>query len=474
MDTSLLERLVSVVENNTEAMKGMKATPASHTTATALYGLGGMWGLGVERDIVTAHVRPRGILSVLDRIPTLSEDPTYGILTGYTAPSGDYLDLSTVCDDAPAGYVKSCRLTARFGLLRYDSQTIDVHEVIRRVNRGDFTDLILRGRVLGMDGIQPSGLNESQILNIYAMSEMVGVGVQTERQLNNALWQGAVGVHSAVSAGFPGLDAQIATGQVDADTNQACPAADSDVKDFNYNDVCGTGLDIVEYMSMMDKYLEWNASSMGLDPVTYVVAGRPELFFELTACWPCSYLTNRCADSAGTQVGVINDTANVDMTTAMRDGKFIWINGKQVPFVEDTGIFEHNNTNNGNLAAGEFASSIYWVPLTVVGGMPVTTLEYLDYRASAVEVSAMRNLQEFWWTDSGLYSWALEQLKWCIKFSLRAEPRVVLRTPHLAGKIDNVMYSPLQHLRSPDPASPYFEDGGVSVRGLGTRHAIWM
>lgn len=85
----------------------------------------------------------------------------------------------------------------------------------------------------------------------------------------------------------------------------------------------------------------------------------------------------------------------------------------------------------------------------------------------------MRNLQEFWWTDSGLYSWALEQLKWCIKFSLRAEPRVVLRTPHLAGKIDNVMYSPLQHLRSPDPDSPYHYDGGVSVRGLGTRYAVW-
>jgi len=475
-----LQKLISVVENNTAALNSLaskgqeeKATPASQTTATSLYGVGGLWGVGVERDIISAHVTPRGILSALPRIPTLSEDPTYGIVTGYTDVDGDYLTGANVCDDAPSAYMKSCRLMARFGLQRFDSKTIDALEVIRKVNRGDFTDLVLRGRVLGMPDYSPSGLDESKILNIYAMSEMVNTAIQQERQLSQAVWQGAVNVQSAVSCGFPGLDAQIATGQVDADTNQACPAADSDVKDFNYNDVCGTGLDIVEYISMVHTYLTWNAESMRLDPMELVIAMRPQLFRELTACWPCSYLTNRCSDSAGTQVAVINDKVNVDMTREMRSGNFLWVNGEKVPVIQDTGIYEATNITDGNLEAGQYASSIYFVPLTITGGFPVTTLEYLDYTQAAQETAFLRDMQEFWWTDNGFYSWALEFAKWCFKFSLRDEPRVVLRAPHLAGKIDNVMYQPLQHTRDPYPDSPYYYDGGVSVRGSSTRYAVW-
>ena len=370
--------------------------------------------------------------------------------------------------------MKNCNLMARFGLIRRDTQTIDVLEVIRRVNRGDFTDLVLHGQVLGLQAFTPSGLNQSQILNIWTMSEMVGVGVQVERVLNQYIWQGAVGAFPY----FPGLDVQIATGQVDADSNQACPALDSDVKCFNYNDVCGTGLDIVEYMSMMAYYLQWNAESSGLDPVEWVVAMRPNLWYELTACWPCRYMTNRCANTAGTSVGVINDDANIRMRDDMRARKVIPINGIEYPVVIDTGIFEHNNQNNANLAAGEFASTIYFVPLRVRSnapgqGLDVCQLQYLDYRAAQPEVNLLRNNGEFWWTDNGMYSWSYDGEKWCYKLCLRVEPRVVLRTPQLAGKIQNVKYTPLQHLREPDPDSPYHFDGGVSVRGTGTRYAVW-
>ncbi len=73
-----------------------------------------------------------------------------------------------------------------------------------------------------------------------------------------------------------------------------------------------------------------------------------------------------------------------------------------------------------------------------------------------------------------MYSWALEQIKWCYKFSVKTEQRVVLRTPHLAGRIDNVRYSPLQHLRTYETDSPYHVDGGVSVRASGTTYSVWL
>ena len=59
------------------------------------------------------------------------------------------------------------------------------------------------------------------------------------------------------------------------------------------------------------------------------------------------------------------------------------------------------------------------------------------------------------------------------KLSLKTEQRIVLRTPQLAGKIQNVKYVPLQHLRSSDPASPYHRDGGVSLRNERTAYAVW-
>jgi len=274
---------------------------------------------------------------------------------------------------------------------------------------------------------------------------------------------------------FPGLDSQIATAQVDADSNQACPALDSDVKDFTYHDVCGTDLDIVEYVSMMERYLTWNAESSGLDPVDYVIAMHPNLWHELSACWPCRYHTNRCTDfSGGANAVVINDETNVRMRDDMRNRKIIPINGTEYPVVTDTGILEATNITNGNLGLGQYSSSIYFVPLRVRANAPGRGMEVTTLRAVTPEVSLIADKIKFWWTDNGLFSWALDDDAWCYKLKLRSEPRVVLRAPQLAGRIQNVMYEPLQHLRMPDPDSPYFYDGGVSVRGSGTRYAVWM
>jgi hypothetical protein len=365
--------------------------------------------------------------------------------------------------------MKGCNLTALFGLERQDTETIEMDKVMLRWNRGDFTDLILRGRLLGLSGATPTNLNEDDILNIITKAEMVSAAVRAERSLVRQAWQGNIAL-----AEFPGLDNQINTGQVDADLNTACPALDSDVKDFALDDVCGTGRDIVEYLSMMMWYLDYNAEHMGLNPVEWLIVMRPELWFELSACWPCRYLSNRCQSAAGTQIAVINDENNVNLRDSMRNGMVIEINGKPHRVVVDHGIFEHNSTNNDGLGLGEFASSIYAVPLTIQGGFPVTYREYLDYRHTFVGANTRlaQNRTDFW-TDDGIYSWAIDNNLWCYQLALKTEQRVVLRTPQLAGKIQNVRYSPLQHLRSPMATSDYFADGGVSIRTGGTRYAVW-
>lgn len=449
-----------------------KANAVGAHTAIMLHDGGGIFSTcGLNREVITAHVRPMGIAGELPLFPSVSTDPRYPSITGFSAEIGTA--PTNACDPAPSAYVKSCELTSQFGLIRYDTNEIEFDKVMLRYNRGDFTDLQLYGKLLGADarsGVIPSGLNETQVLQVLTMMEMVTAGVLTERAITTQIWQGNVALGQ-----FPGLDFQIATGQMDASTSTLCPALDSDVKDFGYDDVCGTGRDIVEYVSMMEYYLRFNAMRMGLMPVEWVVVMPPQLWFELSACWPCRFLTNRCQDAAGAQVAVINDQTNTALKDRMRDTSMIPINGKWYKVIEDDGIFIHDSTNNAHLAAGQYASSIYFVPLTIMGGTLATTYrEYLNYRDPIADanVRLLNGMQAFW-TDNGIYSWAIDQIRWCYVLSLKTEQRVVLRAPHLAGKIQNVMFEPLQALRSPFPDSEYWRDGGLSLRPGGTRYSVW-
>ena len=479
------EKLVAALERQTEILEGMankeagsglkKKTPANFSTYTPLHGPGGIWtGPGLERDVISAHVRPRGIASMLRLLPTVNVNPQFGLLTGFTAGGADsnyWVAGGSHCADVAAGYMKGCTLTAQFGTLRVDSQTIDMDDVMLKLHRGDFADLQLQGELLGMEGLNPADTKQGDVLNIVSASEMVQMGVQTERLLSRALWQGAVGNNQ-----FPGLAAQIATGQVDVNTGSTCPAVDSDVKDFGYDAIGGSGRDIVEYVSMLEFYLRYNAESMGLDPVDWVVVMRPELWFELTAIWPCAYNTSRCAAAAkGGASTVIDGRENVADRDRMRQGMTIDINGNTYPVATDTGIYEHTNITNAQLLPGEYASSIFFVPLTIRGGLPVTYRQFLDYRMAASDLSYAGGKLDIWWTDNGLYTWALEQTKWCYKFSLKTQQRVILQAPHLAGRIDSIKYSPLQHLREPYTDSPYFANGGVSLRNTAaSRSAVWL
>jgi len=155
----------------------------------------------------------------------------------------------------------------------------------------------------------------------------------------------------------------------------------------------------------------------------------------------------------------------------MRRGMTIEINGRSHKVVTDTGIYEANSTNSA-IPAGMFESSIYFVPLTITGGFPVTYMEYVDYRQGARDIAKLMGTESFW-TDGGAFSWALSQEKWCYKLSMKTEQRIVLRTPQLAARIDSVRYSPLAHLRESVPGSPYEFDGGVSTRATDTTYAVW-
>lgn len=438
------------------AIKAISGTP----TGVAPYGPGGIFGTaGLDQTIINAHMSPSGIDSLLPVYATVETSPLYPAITGWGADWGDEAD--GVCDDCAGNKPQTCIQTATFGRICRETEEMEINEIIQRINRGVMTDLRILGSVLGNGPFQPVSAGGSDWIRTAVHASMVSAGISLQRKLSQMIWTGNPANNSAGGGykEFPGLDMLIATGKQDAETGALCAALDPDVKSFNYNDVCGSTVDIVEYISMMEIYLRHNAERMGLMPATWVLAMRPELFFELTACWPCKYLTYRCGDEAPNASAVINDNVNVNLRDQMRNGNYLLVNGRQIPVALDDGIYESNNINDANLEAGQFASDIYFIPLTA-RGMPVTYWEHLDYTTARAETVFMNGTQNWWWTDGGRFMWNSQQTGWCFKLQMKTEPRLILRTPQLAGRIQDVMYSPLQHLRSPFPDDPYFVKGG--------------
>lgn len=448
--------------------------PANFNTAGLLTQPSGIFTVpGMDPDIFTTHIRPMGLGAVLPAFASNIDDPRYGFITGFSDDIGS--EPTNVCDDAPEGYIKAGTLTAAFGRVARDTNTIEIDALLHE-QRGAITDLRVIGDMLNTAGSGMSMGQTRSALDTVIDSQMVSVGVRMERKLATMLWQGSPANNTAGYKEFPGLDNQIATGQIDAETGVALPSADSLIYDFNYNAVDGTGLDIVEYLSNMEFYLNDVARRTGLLPATWAAVMRPELWFELSATWPCRYLTNRCATAGGTNPVVINDNVNVQMRDRMRDSMTIDINGKPYPVVLDDGIFEHTNVNNGSVPAGHYASSINFVPMRVGGNFPSTYWEFINYTSINAQLTALgpgaRNTP-FWVHPGGRFLWVYKPNGLCFKLQAKVEPRVVLRTPHLAGKIQNVLYSPMTHLRDSQPDSAYWVNGGVSLRSVTAGQAVW-
>jgi len=220
--------------------------------------------------------------------------------------------------------------------------------------------------------------------------------------------------------------------------------------------------DIVRVLTTMWRFVNHIASHTGLNPARWALSMRTSLFWELTDCWPCSYLTHRC-DFGNAQAGVtINTPDNIRMRDEMRNGNYLVIDGVRIPVILDDNIVEETSDENGQIPINCFASDIYLVPMTVRGNTPVTYWQYYDYRAGTMQAVVQGRLSTFFWTDAGMYLWTFDTQNWCVVHEAKIEPRLILRTPQIAGRLQNVVYCPLQHPRDPQPDDPYFVDGGVT------------
>lgn len=457
-----------------QLVEALLSKKAAGSTPTAIYGHGpggAFSSFGLSKPVFSALILPyMGLGGMLPAVPSIDTNPLRGIMTGVTAATGS--NPSGVCDDCKeAGLMKLCTQSVPFGRYCLDTKVYQVDRIGERRNRAEFTDLTLMNRAFGINqqGLIPTPpANASNPLQgefDKAMFEFAATwGILYASQLFTAS-----PANNSAGGGykeFVGLDLQINTGHVDAETGVACAGADSIIRSMANLEVQANGGTYVAQISNVMRNLKYIASRTGLLPARWVIAMRWSLFYELTAVWPCAYYTYRCTTAAGSEAVLDAETA-IQMRDAMRGdfanmtGQYLVIDGEKVQVVIDDGITETMN-------AGEsFNSSIYFIPITVLGNTPVLYWEHFDWSGpnAVAEISQMAPDGSYFFSDGGRFLWHRKPpSNWCVEMTALNKPRVVLETPYIAARLTNVRYVPLAHERDWNPSASYYKDGGGSSR----------
>jgi hypothetical protein len=443
-----------------------------------VHGPGGLFGVrGLERDVISTHTQFTGSLGEMIPIrASVDQTPLFPYITGFLR--SDQQEKNAVCDNPPsANNFKTCIQTTVFGRKEFKTRQVEINRIGQRINRGEFLDLqIVNGPLVEqMGGLMQNFFGLANQQSVLAGREMVArmieMGVAFQRWYCPTVYTGNPTNNSAGGGyqEFSGLDLLISRTKVDAISGTACPSLYSDVKDFGYRQVDSTAdPDLVKTITTMMRILNRKAEQQGMSPADIRIVMREPMFYAITEIWPCRYISYRCSVIDGANIDPIpslDAMQAVRMRDEMRSGKYLLIDGRQVPVIVDDCIMEDNRADNNNIPIGGFASDIYFVPFSARGGTIGTLYwEYYDYRADVLpDIAGIRGGQ-FFWSDNGAFLWGLKAPdNWCLEVIAKTEPRLILRTPQLAGRLTNIVYVPLQHVDDPLPSQDYHVNGGVST-----------
>ena len=486
-DTAVLESLATLLA---PAIAKQMQDPRFKVTASGtpsepyVHGPAGLFGVsGLERDVISTRLTGEGLASILPARGTIHTNPLFPYITGYQDISGTV--PTGACDDPQtAGQMKSCIQTAPLGRFALQTREAEINRVGQLVDRGEFDDLTLLNDPLAGEfgkSIFPR-INPNAQLSAGAelLARMLELGIGFANWIGRQTYTGNPTNNTAGGyAEFMGLDTLIGTTKVDAITGEDCESLHSDVKDMAYTCIGDENADpdIVQVMVTMYRFVRHIARKNQLMPVNWVWTMREGLFWELTDYWPCRYHTYLCRviDSGFIDpVPGLDSAAMTAMRDAMRQGRYLMIDGEQIPVIIDDYIEEESSDDTNLLAVGNFASDMYLVPLTVTPrNIPVTYWHYLDYAKGAMQAVVQGRATNWFWTDGGMYLWTLDTQNFCIVHEAKIEPRILLRTPHIAGRITNVCYNLLQHPRDVHPDDAYWVDGGVTTRDPPSLYEDW-
>lgn len=423
---------------------------------------------GPRPEMFSTLISGGGLMDVLPLYTTNITNPQYDILTGITASRGP--NATSFCTTpARAGLAKLCTQTARFGKMFMKTDTVVVNEVGGRLNYAD-TDRVLLNPA-SLPSYLPDILRKTRNINSQDWFQLYTLATAMIRALKKVSFTGD---HATTPAAaeigfikeFDGLDALIKTGHMDAETDQLCPAADSILVDWGDADVSATvnGDTFVQMLANVMYVLFQMAIDMNMGNVKFALIMYPDLFYAITRVWPCLDMLAGCSIVVGGEAN-LNASNNIDGVTqrALQDdmfrGRYLPVDGVRIPVITEQGV-PLEDSGDG------YSSSIYIVPLTVMGGYPV--LYYEGFDQGNVEATAMANLtgsnSNYMTSNKGFWAAAAAQTLMCMEYAFASQPRLILETPWLAARIDNVKFKLNRYSRQMFPGDPYHYNGGVTIR----------
>ncbi len=413
-----------------------------------LHGNGGLLAIpGVEPDIFSTIYRPRGLSSYIPMVRTVDETPLFGTLTNVGAESGS--EPADVCSAPPVGGSKyAATLTAPFGKIMRGTPVIDTTALGKRINRSDPMDLNLVNQARAMSRFIPNMPPSNTIsasLQSDISSHLWNMGLAVEKKLEDMMFTGDATTSGTGFAEFNGLETLVNTGKVDALTGLAVAALDPQVVTWGSNlisaDVAieGKTVNFVQLVANMIKRLEYKGEDTGLVPQLALVMAR-DLFWELTEMWACAYYTTGCTaatSTGGERFLVTTGAEQTRLRDDMRSRSYLMINGRGYPVITTDSITSTADSSG-------VKSEIYILPMTANGRMTLY-LEYFDMGNSVPEINNAVGYQRYAALNDGFFQMTSELNGFCLDFRVIAKPRLILRTPWLAGRITNVVYKSILH-----------------------------
>lgn len=478
MDTALQSGDNAAVKNN----------PPLSPVGPYLHGPSGLFNRR-DRDnpVISTIMTP--MMGVADALPVFNGardlDNKFGgvdaafdtLITGVTAGSlDDFANQPTApCQDGPVGgFLKMCSIVNTFGHYKGGVREVQLNRAGRATDMTDARDVqVINQFPEGLFAIPTPAASLQNAANNELTSRIFESTIGFQRMVAGRVFIGSPTNNNGEAKDIVGLDTHINSGNKRDSTNATlCTAANSVIMNFN-SAVVGSATNIVQYIEAADAQVIWKARRQGLGTPEYIIAMRPELWQEITQVIPAQKLAQVIAVIAN--MGT-NARANIDSNAvynernAMRDALLMPVNGRMIRVVLDDTIAE-----TSSLVAGKptYASTIYGIPLTVLGGYPVTFWEFFNYGNNQANTIRQMANGLTWTTDGGMFNWTADFARGCLKLNYEFDPRLRMRTPQIAWRIDNVAAQPLMHFDSWNPSSSYFTNGGVTTGDNPKYYSEW-
>lgn len=473
------EALVLLKNYRNSAVVGQKHDPFAGTpTGPYSHGQFGLFNMpGSLPSIYSAITKGESLAEDLPIVQGIFNVPGYNaevgmstLVTGVTSGEADSWSNqpTAACAEPPSGgLLKLCTMVFPYGKVWGGTEKLDITEVGSVVHRDEPVGFQLMNNPMQNSPLVPANPMAGSNLEIELYRRTWLSLFTLTRLVNQLVWTATPANNTNNAKQWVGMQIQInQNNKRDAFTGQICTAANSVVFDANYLSVDDDPVGVYRLFEETYRHVKYNARQSGLEPVMWKLVVQEDLFKKLTRSVPVTEHLHSLVTmvrSAEFTSGRINIDASsaTELGHRMYRERFLPLDGDMVSVVCDTYIPEDDITTNGNLQAGEFSSDAYFIPYTVLGGIPVTGWDFKSWNNADLNAIASQFRYPTYQTmDGGRSLWFnLEQLG-CVQTAYVIAPRLVCFTPQVAGRIQNVAYTPILHVRSWNPDSQYFHDGG--------------